>query len=364
MEDSEIEPLEQNSRSKSSLRKKIEALLFLLLAGLLLAFFYNYQCKEIMVIDGAERLQYLTFSRTVGELVQEKGLSLNEYDKVLPGKEELLQDGDIIVIKRAFSVFLNVDGKSREVWTNASEAAGLLREQGIKLQEDDQIFPALNHPLKPGDEVVVVRVEKQYEVFQEQIPYRTIRVPNSELEKGVVRVLQEGLEGLQEHIWELVKKDGEEVSRALVSSNIISEPQDLILEYGETDINSRSGRNIQIKKVLTVEATAYCPGTPESGCPIDEHGASQCTGFHNDGYTYTGVKAEAGNGTREKPHIIAVDPGLIPLKSVVYIEGYGYARAEDTGSAIKGPAIDLLFNKHAEAVAFGRKKLKVYLLVQ
>ena len=364
MEESEIDPKLKKFGGKRQKRKIVNVFVFLCFAVMLSAFVCSRYSKEIMVIDGGERQEYLTFSRTVGEFIQEKNISLQEYDKVLPGKDELLQDGDIVVIKRAISVFLNVDGTDREVWTHASEVVGLLKEQEIKLQEDDQVFPALNHPLKPGDTIVVVRVEKEYEVIKEQIPYRTIRVPNYHLEKGVVRVLQQGLEGLQEHIWELVKKDGEEVSRVLLSSNIISAPQDLVLEYGETDIQSRSGRSLQFQRIIRVEATAYCPGTPGTGCPTDGRGASQCTGFYNDGLTFTGVRAIAGTGTRDNPHIIAVDPRIIPLKSMVYIEGYGYARAEDTGGAIKGHKLDLLFNTHAEALAFGRKKLDVYLLTQ
>ena len=111
-----------------------------------------------------------------------------------------------------------------------------------------------------------------------------------------------------------------------------------------------------------VSATAYCPGTPESGCPIDERGASQCTGFYNDGLTATGVPAVPGEGSLEHPHLVAVDPALIPLKSLLYMEGLGFARAEDTGAAIKGESLDLLFGKHDEAWRFGRQKLKIYVL--
>ena len=34
--------------------------------------------------------------------------------------------------------------------------------------------------------------------------------------------------------------------------------------------------------------------------------------------------------------VIAVDPSVIPLNSKVYVEGYGYAVAGDTGGAIEG----------------------------
>lgn len=112
---------------------------------------------------------------------------------------------------------------------------------------------------------------------------------------------------------------------------------------------------------LLVEATAYCPGTPGSGCPIRK-GHPSCTGKYANGYTATGVRAKAGDGTIEDPHIIAVDPKVIPLKTLVYIEGYGYARAEDVGGAIKGERIDLLFDTHKEALQFGRQKIEVFIL--
>ncbi|HHU75514.1 MAG TPA: DUF348 domain-containing protein [Firmicutes bacterium] len=362
MEENEIEPLLHGSGAKKRKRRRnFEIGVFLLLALALFAFFYCHQHKEILVIDGTEKKQYSTFSGTVEEFLLEKGLGLQEYDKVVPARSEQLADGDIIVIKRATPVFLTVAGRGRKVWTHAQEAAGLLREQNVELKEDDQIFPALNHPLKAGDTVAVVRIVKEYKVSRVKLPYRTIRIPNPDLESGAVHVRQEGREGLREEIWELTKEDGREISRVLVSSTV-DEPQDLILEQGEKNVLSRAGRNIHYERVIIAEATAYCPGTPGSGCPIDERGAAVCTGFYNDGYTFTGVRARAGDGTRETPHIIAVDPQVIPLKSLVYLEGYGYARAEDTGGAIKGAKIDLLFDKHREALAFGRKKLRVYIL--
>jgi 3D (Asp-Asp-Asp) domain-containing protein len=60
--------------------------------------------------------------------------------------------------------------------------------------------------------------------------------------------------------------------------------------------------------------------------------------------------------------VAAVDPRFIRLKTPLYIEGYGYAIAADKGGAIKGSKIDLCFNTYEEAVRFGRKTVKVYLL--
>ena len=66
--------------------------------------------------------------------------------------------------------------------------------------------------------------------------------------------------------------------------------------------------------------------------------------------------------------VVAVDPRVIPLGSRLYIEAengtwiYGTAVAADTGGAIKGNKIDLYVESYSDAINFGRRKAKVYIL--
>ena len=76
---------------------------------------------------------------------------------------------------------------------------------------------------------------------------------------------------------------------------------------------------------------------------------------YNSGSTATGTKPMEGR-------TIAVDPDIIPLGSVVYVEGYGVRIAEDTGAYIKGDRMDLFIEDWNEAKEFGRKKLRVVIL--
>jgi 3D (Asp-Asp-Asp) domain-containing protein len=57
--------------------------------------------------------------------------------------------------------------------------------------------------------------------------------------------------------------------------------------------------------------------------------------------------------------VVAVDPNVIPLGSKVYIEGYGYAIAGDTGGAIKGYKVDLFYPEVNQALQWGRKSVKI-----
>jgi 3D (Asp-Asp-Asp) domain-containing protein/predicted nucleic acid-binding Zn-ribbon protein len=60
--------------------------------------------------------------------------------------------------------------------------------------------------------------------------------------------------------------------------------------------------------------------------------------------------------------LIAVDPSVIPLGKKVWVEGYGVAIAGDTGGAIKGHRIDVLMPTSADALAWGRKTVKIVIL--
>ena len=72
--------------------------------------------------------------------------------------------------------------------------------------------------------------------------------------------------------------------------------------------------------------------------------------------------AQTASGLKPGFGVVAVDPRFIPLGTRIYIEGYGYAVAGDTGGAIKGNRIDLGFDNYSTAQAVGRKKVRVLIL--
>ena len=91
----------------------------------------------------------------------------------------------------------------------------------------------------------------------------------------------------------------------------------------------------------------------------------ESTAFYNSGSNGNHITA-TGNPTLYNPDgwsTIAVDPKVIPLNTKVYVEGYGFAIAHDTGGAIRGNIIDVFMPSREAAYNWGRKKgVKIYIL--
>jgi 3D (Asp-Asp-Asp) domain-containing protein len=89
---------------------------------------------------------------------------------------------------------------------------------------------------------------------------------------------------------------------------------------------------------------------------------SMSTGYDTSPQTLPGSSGRTATGMKAQFGVVAVDPRIIPLGTYVFVEGYGFAIAADTGGAIKGKKIDLCFNSRRESLAWGRRPVKVHIL--
>lgn len=122
----------------------------------------------------------------------------------------------------------------------------------------------------------------------------------------------------------------ESVNKTPVQTTNPTEKEDTIVE---TPTPSTDG------KTLTVVATAYSRNEP-----------------YLTNFTRTGIDL------RVNPMVIAVDPSVIPLGSIVEVPGYGIAIAGDTGSAIIGNKIDLHMEDLQACYDFSRQTLTIKIL--
>ncbi|WP_294374289.1 3D domain-containing protein [uncultured Clostridium sp.] len=296
-------------------------------------------------IDGKEET-FVTYKGTVQDVLQERNIAVGVKDKVQPSLESRVSEKETIKIKSAIPVEITANGVRLEVQSAEDTIGEMLENEKSTLQENgiefnnsiDEVLPDANCQIEDNLSVQIINVEKKELVQNEPINFETIVEKDENLDKSVSKVKSEGVNGEKEVTYEVVYKDGVETSRNITSTKTIVEPQNEIVLKGTGQVYaSRGGESINYKEKLNCVATAY------SG----------------DKTTATGkapVRNPGGIST------IAVDPSFIPLGSKVYVEGYGYAIASDTGGAIKGNIIDLFLNSSSECKTWGRRPVTVLIV--
>ncbi|MFE4132209.1 ubiquitin-like domain-containing protein [Peribacillus sp. YIM B13482] len=301
--------------------------------------------KIVLVQDGKAEKVWST-ADTVDELLKEQDLSVKEQDKITPSKNTKLNANMEVSIDKAFSLKLVVAGDEKKVWSTSTTVADFLKQQGVKLNDLDRVEPELAEKVEAENTVNVIRIEKVTDVVEEPVDFAVITKKDDSLSKGKEKIVKEGKDGLISKEYEVIKEDGKEVKRELLSEKVVSKKQDKVVTVGTkttvaqasrgvTNVSSTSGKEIY------VSSTAY---------------TASCKGC--SGVTSTGVDLKSSPGAK----IIAVDPSVIPMGSKVYVEGYGYAVAADKGGAIKGNRIDVFFSSKNDAYRWGAKKVKIRVL--
>ena len=333
------------------MKRKGTIILVSLAVILLLTAVYGMLGKQVIVIDGEETVEVMSYKNSVQGLIEDQGISLREDDRITPEPDTPLKDGMEIVIKRAVPLTVSADGEQMRVLTAADTLKGALKETGITIGADDIVEPDIGSPVKRDMEVKVVRVTYDRVTEEKEVPFETIVNYNDQIDKGIERVTGKGEKGkVQEEIL-IAYHDGDEVSRLKVNQEVLKEPTDQIVERGTRDIIATSRGDVRFKKAIYMSATAY-DATFES------------TGKNPDHPLYGITRS----GTQVRPGVVAVDPKVIPLGTKLYVKSldgsadYGFASAEDTGGAIKGNKIDLYYESPEVVRKFGRKNVLVYIL--
>lgn len=343
-----VEKWKEYMKNNFSNGPKAKILMVVVLAAIVLSVtFINMRKTVTMKIDGKEET-FVTYKGTVKDVLNTKGVSVDPKDKVQPALDGKVSEGDTISIKRAVSVELTVGDKQVKIDTAEDTIEEMLevekeelKNQGIEFNEGvDEITPALSTKITSDLKVNLVKVEVKKELAKEAIDFDVVVESDSSLDSGLEEIRQDGVSGEKEVTYEIVYKNGEEFSRSVKSSKVVAEPVNKIVVQGTRKaFASRDGQLLNYKSVIYCESTAYSGG----------------------GVTATGtVPVRDPNGIST----IAVDPRVIPLGSLVYVEGYGKAVAADTGGAIKGNIVDVYVKSEAEAYNnWGRKyNVPVYIL--
>lgn len=305
----------------------------LCLVILLVSLYFALQKPVYIAVDGKTIEDRVFFSSTVEQVLEQNKVALDKWDQVQPGLDTPIKKNCHIEVIRAFNVTVIADGERHDILTVPVSVEEAIERAGITVGEQDIIKTAAASKTVPDQEIEVIRVTEEMVEEEQPLPFQVETTEDNTLEKGLTRTLRQGINGSVLNSVKVTFHNGQEVKREVIDSKTMDQPVNKIVAMGNITTVSRGNQNIHFREALYVQASAY---------------------------TYTG--RNTATGRKPAVGLVAVDPQVIPMGSKLYIEGYGYAVAADTGGAIKGNRIDVFMEDRSQCMSWGRRNVKVYIL--
>ncbi|MBL4931362.1 ubiquitin-like domain-containing protein [Clostridium paridis] len=327
-----------------NINKKTVAILASLLLIIILVVLIHSKQKNITLVVDNENKTITTYENTVEKVLDDEGITLGKKDRVEPALDSKLQKTDKITVIRAMNLIVTVDGKDISVLSAEDDISNMLESEGISLGKDDKVQPEKTSELSDGMKIKITRVDSKTITETVATNYTTIVKSDNNLLSIFKKTTQSGVKGKKEVTYKVLYEDGKEISREAINEKVVTEPVNEVVVQGTQSAVavSRGGEPMSFSKKIYCRTTAYWA-------------------VNGVGSTYTASGRQAVRNS-EGYSTVAVDPSVISFGTKMYIPGYGFAIAADSGSGVKGNTIDVFFNTKGEALNWAVKNINVYIL--
>ena len=287
-------------------------------------------------------IEYVTFEGTETETVETRATEPSEViesasfeysDKVFitPCEGTVIRNGDTIRVLEAEKSTALIGGTESEFWLIPGTVKDNLVMNNISYTKQDRISPGIDETVTVDTKIVVDRVTTTVEVKKEEEQPKNYVILDPSLESGKQEVTEgKAGEGYFKYTTTYVNGEFEGTERTV--KKWITEPVDNTLRLG-TSLTGHSGK-YEATRTFTANTTAY----------------------------WMGDNARGAAGGRCVYGTCAVDPSIIPYGTLIWVEGYGAAVANDCGSGIKGDDLDLWMHSYEESCQWGRRFVTSYVL--
>ena len=306
--------------------------------------------KEVVLSVNNNETVITTYANTLSDLLEEQSIELDDVTDSSADLRSVLYDGQKVDVEVTSDFTVLVDGKSIDVALAAESVADVVSEAGVVLGENDVVEPALT-TRATGDMVIDIhRVTIEEEIRETELAYSVETKKDSTIVSGDKLVVQPGQTGLRRDTYRVTYRDGVLYDEELIFTEVTDPVTDIVAVGTGTSV-----RPVADDSDSENESTASFSTAP-NGRTCVKVLTCKATAYHEPEGSLT------KSGTLSRVGAIAVDPSVIPLGTELYVEGYGYCVAEDTGGLIKGNRIDIYLDSEAECVNWGVRDVTVYIL--
>ena len=333
------------------------SLMAVLVIGLICGAWIVYEEKEISLVVNGNEVTVKTYARNVSDFLEEQDIVIDKIADSSVALDSVLRDGQDITVSVVADYKVNVDGDVVEISAPAQNVGDVLDHANITLAENDFVEPSLDSPADDGLVIDVHRVSIKNEVRETELAYSVETKKDSTIVSGDSIVIQNGKPGLRSDTYRVTYYDGEVYSEDLVNTEIVDPVTKIVAVGVGVSAPSKEEEDVEKpqKQSENEKSTASDQIAP-NGMVASKIITMKATAYHEEPGSLT------KSGTLSRVGAVAVDPNVIPLGTKLYVEGYGYCVAEDTGGLIKGNRVDVFLDSDAECREWGVRNVSVYVL--
>lgn len=197
-----------------------------------------------MTIDGEEQ-GFWTTATDVDAALTDIGMRFVGASLSVSRGAEIDRSGMAIEVVTPKEVTLKVGAKkARTVTEPVLTVRELLDERGVDVDSDDKVRPGLNSEVADGQKVVVTTFRTaENRVAREAVPNRTEERETDDLAAGETRVVTEGRDGLRDVTYRTVFRNGEKVRTTETKVRTLRAPVTRVVEVGTQPATPSSTAN-------------------------------------------------------------------------------------------------------------------------
>lgn len=229
-----------------------------------------YRARPVLIADGAHKVLIMSAYQTPKLIAEHAGMPLHDEDKAtLRISDNFVRDGasETLAIDRATSVHLTLYGTQKVVYTQSTTVAQLLKQKNITLGANDTMSVSKDAAIASGMTIEIWRNGKQTLTQDEPIAFETEQIRDANQPVGYKKVQTAGKPGKKTVTYEVVMKNGKEVSRKEIQSVEIEKPSKQVEIVGANVANlGGSCSEWMAAAGITDTANASYLIQKESGC--------------------------------------------------------------------------------------------------
>ena len=190
-----------------------------------------YRARPVVIVDGAKRTKVLTPYQTAKQVAQQAGLELHDEDEARFGaSDNIMRDGalETLTITRATPFTFVFYGKTLPSYTMATTVGEMLKAKNVELKENDRLSVDLSAPITAGMKVELWREGKQVVTREESVAYSVRRVEDANQKVGYRKVQTPGTKGKKMVTYEVVIKNGKEVSKKAIKTIVTEKAKEQV----------------------------------------------------------------------------------------------------------------------------------------